>query len=223
MHDPIRELARLKLHSVAYSIILGLGILSIAFSIILGLGIKDPLTLGIHLYVFAGGALLILFSLILHKDEESFALRYDMTHILDIGDKEVRYQAYLQHLSDWIATDIEDENPTRTRGDDPRGPDWGKTDFKLGHDPVRRDAISEGEKYTGMEGSLTSGEIMVEEANQEYADLAQKRWENAEANDPDLVEYGVERLGDLVKTDYFEKNAEDGAFTKAANTEEESQ
>jgi hypothetical protein len=74
-----------------------------------------------------------------------------------------------------------------------------------------------------MEGSLTSGEIMVEEANQEYADLAQKRWENAEANDPDLVEYGVERLGDLVKTDYFEKNAEEGAFTKAANTEEESQ
>jgi hypothetical protein len=146
-----------------------------------------------------------------------------MTHILDIDDKEVRYQAYLQHLSDWIATDIEDENPTRTRGDDPRGPDWGKTDFKLGHDPVRRDAISEGEKYTGMEGGLTSGEIMVEEANQEYADLAQKRWENAEANDPDLVEYGVERLGDLVKTDYFEKNAEDGAFTKAANTEEESQ
>ena len=64
---------------------------------------------------------------------------------------------------------------------------------------------------------------MVEEANQEYADLAQKRWENAEANDPDLVEYGVERLGDLVKTDYFEKNAEDGAFSKVVNTDEASQ
>lgn len=223
MHDPIRELSRLKLHSVAYSIILGLGILGIAFSIILGLVITDPLTLGMHLYVFAGGLLMILSSLILHKDEESFALRYDMTHLLDIDDKEARHQAYLQHLSDWIATDMEDENPTRTRGDDPRGPDWGKTDFKLGHEPVRRDAISEGEKYTGMEGSLTSGEIMVEEANQEYADLAQRRWESAEANDPDLVEYGVGRLGDLVKTDYFDKNAEDGAFTKAANTEEESQ
>jgi hypothetical protein len=74
-----------------------------------------------------------------------------------------------------------------------------------------------------MEGSLTSGEIMVEEANQEYAELAQKRWENAEANDPDLIEYGVERLGDLVKTDYFEKNAEEGAFSKVVNTDEESQ
>jgi len=223
MHDSIRELARLKIRSRASSILLGFGIISIAFSIVLGLGQKDPLTLGTHLYVFAGGVLVMLFSLILHKGEESFALRYDMTHLLDIDDVEERHQAYLQHLSDWIATDIEDENPTRPRGDDPRGPDWGKTDFKLGHEPVRRDAVSEGERYTGMEGSLTSGEIMVEEANQEYAELAQKRWENAEANDPDLIEYGVERLGDLVKTDYFEKNAEDGAFSKVANTDEESQ
>lgn len=223
MHDSIRELARLKIRSRVSLILLGFGIISIAFSIVLGLGRKDPLALGAHLYLFAGSVLLILFSLILHKDEEAFALRYDMTHILDIDDKEERHQAYLQHLSDWIATDLGDANPTRSRGDDPKGPDWGKTDFKLGHDPVRRDAISEGEKYTGMEGSLTSGEVMVEEANQEYADLAQKRWENAEANDPDLVEYGVERLGDLVKTDYFEKNAEDGAFSKVVNTDEASQ
>ena len=75
----------------------------------------------------------------------------------------------------------------------------------------------EGEKYTGMEGDLTSSEKMVEEANQEYAHLAQRRWQESEANDPDLIEYGVERLGDLVKTEYFEKNAEDGAFSKLAN------
>ena len=42
----------------------------------------------------------------------------------------------------------------------------------------------------------------------------------AEANDPDLIEYGVEKLGDLVKTDYFEKNAESGAFTKVANPDD---
>ena len=42
----------------------------------------------------------------------------------------------------------------------------------------------------------------------------------AEANDPDLIEYGVEKLGDLVKTDYFEKNAESGAFAKVANPDD---
>jgi hypothetical protein len=73
-----------------------------------------------------------------------------------------------------------------------------------------------------MEGELTSGEKMVAEANTEYADMAQRRWEVAEANDPDLIEYGVEKLGDLVRTDYFEKNAEDGVFTKAANIGEDS-
>ena len=97
------------------------------------------------------------------------------------------------------------------------GPDWGKTDFKLGHEPVRRDAIAEGKKYTGMEDELTAGEKMVADANKKYATMAQERWEVAESNDPDLIEYGVEKLGDLVRTDYFDKNAEEGGFSKVAN------
>ena len=99
----------------------------------------------------------------------------------------------------------------------------GKTDFKLGHEPVRRDAIVEGKKYSGMEGDLTPGEKMVAYANTKYATMAQNRWEQAEANDPDLIEYGVERLGDLVKTDYFEKNAEEGGFSKVANPDQDLQ
>ena len=39
---------------------------------------------------------------------------------------------------------------------------------------------------------MTSTEKMVADANTKYAAMAQKRWEIAEANDPDLVEYGVE-------------------------------
>ena len=183
----------------------------------MGFGIQEPLAVGIHLFVLLSGVIFTSLALILVKNEEVFAQKYDMTHLLDIDDAEERYEAYLQHLSDWIATDIEEINPTRTRGNDPSGPDWGKTDFKLGHEPVRRDAVVEDEKYSGMEGDLTSGEKMVEEANREYADLSQNRWEKAEANDPDLVEYGVERLGDLVRTDYFEKNAEDGSFSKAVS------
>ena len=46
-----------------------------------------------------------------------------------------------------------------------------------------------------MEGDLTSGERMVADANIKYATMAQKRWEEAEANDPDLIEYGVEKVG----------------------------
>ena len=46
-----------------------------------------------------------------------------------------------------------------------------------------------------------------------------KKMEIAESNDPDMIEYGVERLGDLVKTDYFEKNAQDGIFSDTAKTD----
>jgi hypothetical protein len=223
MHDSIRELTRLKLRSKVYSFFLGIGVILITFAVIIGLGKEDPLNYGIHYLLIGGGFFSTLLGFALYQNEERFAQRYDMTHLLDIDDQDARFEAYLEHLSEWIATDMDQYNPTRERGVDPSGPDWGKTDFKLGHEPVRRDALVEGEKYTGMEGDLTSGELMVAEANTEYADMAQKRWEKAEANDSDLIEYGVEKLGDLVKTDYFDKNAEDGAFGKAAKMGEDSQ
>ena len=223
MHDSIRELSRLKLRSNIYSFFLGVGVICITFAIIIGLAKTDPLDYGNHYFLMVGGFVSTILGMLLYQNEEQFAQRYDMTHLLDIDDQESRFEAYLEHLSEWIATDMDQNNPTRERGADPSGPDWGKTDFKLGHEPTRRDAQLEGKKYTGMEGELTSGEKMVAEANTEYADMAQKRWEVAEANDSDLIEYGVEKLGDLVRTDYFDKNAEDGAFTKAANTGEGSQ
>ncbi len=220
MHGSMRELMRLKLRAKIYSPFIGLGIIFVALGIILGLSEDDPLAVGNHTYSMILGMLSILSGILLYQNEESFAQKYDMTHLLDIDDKEERYQAYVEHLSEWIASDMEEINPTRTRGSDPSGPDWGKTDFKLGQEPQRRDAIVQGEKYSGMEGDLTSAEKMVADANTQYATMAQKRWEMAEANDPDLIEYGVEKLGDLVKTDYFEKNAESGAFAKVANPDD---
>lgn len=223
MHGSIRELIRFRLRSRIYSPLVIIGIVAVTFGIIMGIVKPDPLTMGAHLVVFSSGAALILIGMILYQNEEIFAQKYDMTHILDIDDRAERYQAYMEHLSEWIASDLEEINPVRTRGIDPAGPDWGKTDFKLGHEPKRRDAIIEGKKYTGMEGDLTSGEMMVADANMKYATMAQKRWEEAEANDPDLIEYGVEKLGDLVRTDYFEKNAEDGVFSKTANPDQDAQ
>ena len=220
MHGSMRELMRLKLRAKIYSPFLGLGIILVALGIILGLAKNDPLTIGDHTFLAIIGMLSILSGILLYQNEEVFAQKYDMTHLLDIDDKEERYQAYLDYLSEWIATDLDEINPTRTRGSDPSGPDWGKTDFKLGQEPQRRDAIVQGEKYSGMEGDLTSTEKMVADANTKYAAMAQKRWEIAEANDPDLIEYGVEKLGDLVKTDYFDKNAESGAFSKVANPDD---
>ena len=67
------------------------------------------------------------------------------------------------------------------------------------------------EDYAGLEGALRVSEQLVEEANQHYAEEAQRLWDIAEARDMDNIEEGVSRLGDLVASGWFERNAKDGA------------
>lgn len=102
------------------------------------------------------------------------------------------------------------------RGSDEKGPDWGRSDANLGDVLERRDAVKHGANYEGMEDEITAGELLKREADDRYAKYAQQRWEETEANDPDLIEAGLDKLGDLVRTDFFEKNAEEGAFKNAA-------
>ncbi len=105
-------------------------------------------------------------------------------------------------------------SPRMQRGSDEKGPSWGKEDATLSPNVERRDAIQSSSTYDGLDGPLQVGEKIVEEANQKYAEDAQIRWEEAEKNDADLIEAGVERLGDLLRTDWFEKNSEDGAVAR---------
>ena len=60
--------------------------------------------------------------------------------------------------------------------------------------------------------SLRVSERLVEEANQHYAVEAQRQWDIAEERDMDMVEEGIERLGDLVASGWFERNPKDGAL-----------
>ena len=105
MHGSMRELMRLKLRAKIYSPFVGLGIILVTVGIILGLAEDDPLMIGNHTYLMILGMASILVGIMLYQNEEVFAQKYDMTHLLDIDDKEQRYQAYLEHLSEWIATD----------------------------------------------------------------------------------------------------------------------
>ena len=100
---------------------------------------------------------------------------------------------------------------TRTRGDDEKGPTWGKQDGVFGEVTDYRDAVEHGKVFDGLEGELYKSEKLIKNANENYSEMAQLRWEKAQSNDPDLVEAGVETLAELVTTDYFEKNSKDGA------------
>lgn len=111
-----------------------------------------------------------------------------------------------------LATPRPNEAYRRTRGHDERGPAFGEKTNQFAAQKERTDPAEHQGDYEGLEGPLKVGETLIEEANQSYASMAQERWEAAERADMDLVEAGVERLGDLVTTDWFEKNAKDGSI-----------
>ena len=97
------------------------------------------------------------------------------------------------------------------RGQDDKGFTGGIQKDRLDSTTMRRDVKESAGAYEGLEGDLRRSERLVNEANERYGAVANEQWSVAESKDQDLIEAGVERLGDLVRTDWFEKNAKDGA------------
>lgn len=108
----------------------------------------------------------------------------------------------------------------RDRPSDEKGMTSGVYNELDKHKP-RIDAIANSADWEGLEGELTSGEELVRTMNKIEAEIANKAWQEAEKRDMDNVEFGVERLGDLVASGYFEKNAEEGAFRKLVESNQE--
>lgn len=80
----------------------------------------------------------------------------------------------------------------------------------------RTDAMTERPEFEGLEGELSEAERLVEEANVAYDQRAAERWAEAEAKDADLIEAGVERLGDLVATGHFANRPAQSAMPEPA-------
>jgi hypothetical protein len=106
----------------------------------------------------------------------------------------------------------------RNRGSDEKGFTSGRSDSQLDASQARRGSSLSESAYQGLEDDLRPSELLVNEANVQYEQKAQQRWQEAESKDTDLIEAGVERLGDLVKTDWFEKNAKEGAVEELMNS-----
>ena len=103
------------------------------------------------------------------------------------------------------------KNKGVVRGQDEKGFTGGRKAQPLDSNANRRDVSHSDGNYEGLEGELRRSEHLVNEANTQYEKKANEQWQASEASDVDLIEAGVERLGDLVQTEWFEKNAMDGA------------
>ena len=139
---------------------------------------------------------------------------WDVMNSLNLQDD---YMAQLHQA--FVASTFEGMERTnpgeqRGRGSDDKGPALSKneSDFDASRRRVKpQDGSNE---YADLEGPLRPSEHLVQDANERYATEAAKRWEEAEKSDPDLIEAGVDRLGDLVVTDWFEKNQQNGAVAE---------
>ena len=77
--------------------------------------------------------------------------------------------------------------------------------------------------YDDIESVSTSGEEMLRLADKINADSAAEEWEKSQSNDQDLIEAGVENLGDLIKTGWFEKNKQESAVKRLYGDKEGNQ
>ena len=103
----------------------------------------------------------------------------------------------------------------KTRGRDPKGPAEGSGADTIDSRMPRIDAMTPRPEFEGIEGELTEGEKLVAEANTARDEKAQEAWKLAEEQDPDLVEAGVEKLGDLVAKGHFSGGGVGGDFPEA--------
>ena len=139
---------------------------------------------------------------------DSIEFGWDELHGLDLSSKEADH-LHLAFSS--VGRTASNETFLRTRGGDEKGPAFGQPEIAIEAAAERVDPALHEDDYAGLEGELRVSEQLVEEANQHYAEEAQRLWDIAEARDLDNIEEGVSRLGDLVATGWFERNAKDGA------------
>ena len=139
---------------------------------------------------------------------------------LDLNPKEADYLHHAFAVN--IGARVSMNAPyLRTRGTDEKGPAFDKSEAQVDASTVRVDPSLHEADYEGLEGELRVSEQLVAEANQHYAQEAQRQWDIAEQRDMDMVEAGVERLGDLVASGWFEQNPADGALSALMETAED--
>ena len=115
-----------------------------------------------------------------------------------------------------LAKDVDAHGRTvyRTRGTDPRGPAKGRGSDTIDARMPRIDAMTPRPEFDDLEGELTRAEETVAEADVIATERAQKRWEKQEQEDPELIEAGVEKLGDLVAKGHFRGPSESDETTE---------
>ena len=140
---------------------------------------------------------------------------------------DLQSEEFIDNISSSRSTDSKHSNyPNseylRIRGSDEKGPAFGKDNKNFSTHGKRIDAMANRD-YDDIESTSTNAEKMIRLADEVQSDISSKQWEKSESMDNDLIEAGVDNLGDLLKTGWFEKNKQDGAVKRLYEKKEGNQ
>lgn len=140
---------------------------------------------------------------------------------------DLQSEEFIDNISSSRSTDSKHSNyPNseylRIRGSDEKGPAFGKDNKNFSTHGKRIDAMANRD-YDDIESTSTNAEKMIRLADEVQSDISSKQWEKSESMDNDLIEAGVDNLGDLLKTGWFEKNKQDGAVKRLYQKKEGNQ
>ena len=126
-------------------------------------------------------------------------------HIEDENQLSIIEQIIENVPSDPLAKEIGETGGAlyATRGKDPAGVAIGGGADTFDSNMPLIDGMELRSEHEGLEAELQRSTMIRVEADEKVAANAQQSWENAEKNDQELIEAGVERLGDLVATGHF--------------------
>ncbi|MDP6333173.1 MAG: hypothetical protein QF479_00895 [Candidatus Poseidoniaceae archaeon] len=139
-----------------------------------------------------------------------FAGKFEIDLERDFSEFQNTIALYKKGEFEKIEAAFTNKKHRRSRGFDEKGPTGGVLSKSLDKNNQRIDAMKN-KDYDNISEEITAGESLIREADQIYAEISEKRWAESESKDKDLIEAGVDKLGDLVKTEWFERNAKDGA------------
>lgn len=212
------EISKLESHAKIVKILAKITILSMSFTLIVlffGFNVPDP---AIFFSIIIIPLAIVVANNLIEKYYDN-KIEYTLNELLSYDN----YQEIEKtNLGQEKKSNYSNSEHLRIRGSDEKGPAFGKNSKDFSTHGNRIDAMKNRD-YDDIENVNTEGERMLRDADKIQSESAAIQWEKSQSKDRDLIEAGVDNLGDLIKTGWFEKNQQDGAVKQLYDNNEGNQ
>ena len=212
------EISKLESHAKIVKILAKITILSMSFTLIVvffGFNVPAP---AIFFSIIIIPLAMVVANNLIEKYYDN-KIEYTLNELLSYDN----YQEIEKtNLGQEKKSNYSNSEHLRIRGSDEKGPAFGKNSKDFSTHGNRIDAMKNRD-YDDIENVNTEGERMLRDADKIQSESAAIQWEKSQSKDRDLIEAGVDNLGDLIKTGWFEKNQQDDAVKQLYDNNEGNQ